>query len=548
MATNFTFNNKVIELPGSYSQFISGVTNPALSLSYGNVLLIDTGSGAGYGAGSGIVGDISSGADSIYEAGTLAEFRKAIGGGILWDIAQSLFQPNGAGGGNGISKLFYARAATTAAATVTLNYTAGTNGGTAVIQAKNEGLVGNGVETSSVLTQGYAVTLGAGVDDITKYIVKFWRGTFKGNDPNGYPWDEVGAADTLPELVVSSPEFTNIAELHTWMETDARFGSSFKLSSKTVVLTGAMDPADIVANAGNTLFAAGTETYDTARVDEILAQVQNLDYSLVLADGYGAGAQSVDNGKILAHIADGDTFGDKIMVVGGGVDVNSFALGTTNSSIDTAVYYDNDRVVVCHGGPIKNSTLTADGYVPRTSLHKAAVVCGRLAGLEPQIPITFKKIKIDGEIHKLSLKEQKQGLKYGVLMSHSDGQSFSVIQGVNSIQNNSSLVNPNGTTHSIQLRRMVAQVNRELVVNATQQLLKNPDGTNRNTLSASDIKTFTEGYLKGKTATTTADNLIISFRNVNVTIDNDAYKVTYDVIFNTEITKLFFTGTIFLNF
>ena len=511
-------------------------------------MLIDTGEGAGYGAGGGIVGTLANGANSIYQADTLADFRKAVAGGIIWDIAQSLFQPNGAGGGNGISKLFYARAATTVAAEVTLDYTSGIAGGTAIVQVKNEGLVGNGVEVTSKLTQGYAVTLGVGVDDPSLFIVKFWRGTFKGNDANGIPWDEISAAETNVELIVASPEFDNIADLHAWMETDSVFGSSFKLKTKTVIGDGVIVTGDVTANAGNTLFAIGTETYDTARVDEILDQVQNLDYSLVLVDGYEATAQSVDNGKILAHLAASDTFGDKMMVVGGGVDVDEFADGTSNSSIETAQYYNNDRVIVCHGGPSKNSNLIADGKLPRTSLHKAASICGRLAGLEPQIPITYKTIRIDGEIHNLSLKEQKQGLKYGVLMTQADGSSFSIIQGVNSIQDNLFLINPNGSTHSIQLRRMMAQINRELVVNATQKLLKNPDGTNRNTLSPSDLKTFTEGYLKGKTATATTDNLIISFRNVVVTIDNDAYKVTYDVIFNTEITKLFFTGTVFLNF
>lgn len=549
MATKFRFNNNVAELPGSYSQFISGVTNPALSLSFGNVLLIDTGEGASYGAGSGIVSDLAAPADAIYEAGTLAEFRNAVGGGILWDIAQALFQPNGAGGGNGISKLFYARAATTEAAQVTIDLTAGTNGGTAVVQAKNEGTVGNGVEgVTDVLTQGYATTFGIGVDDPAKFIVKFWRGTFRGDDANGIPWDGIEIAGALPQLIATSPEFEFIQELHTWMETDPIFGASFKLASKTVVLTGAPDAADVIALAGNTLFATGTTVYDTARVDEVLDQVQNLDYSVVLVDGYGATAQSTDNGKILAHISDGDTFGDKSMVVGGGVDANAFADGVSNSSIETAQYYDNDRVIVCHGGPIKNTTAVADGFIPRTSFHKAARVCGRMAGLEPQIPLTFKTLRVDGEIHKLSLKEQKAGLKNGVLMTISDGSQFRIVQGVTSIQNNDYLINPNGSTHSIQLRRMIAQVNRELVVNATQQLLKNPEGTNRNTLTASDIKTFTEGYLKGRTATATTDNMIISFRNVVVTIDNDAYKVTYDVIFNTEITKLFFTGTVFLNF
>src|SRR5882672_3368181 len=146
MATSFTFNNQVVELPGSYSQFQSGVTNAPLSLSFGNVLLIDNGIGDGYGAGGGIAGTLASGANAIYQADTLKEFRDAVGGGILWDIAQNLFQPDGPGGANGISRLFYARAAETAPSELVLDFTNGSDGGDSTIQVRNEGTVGDGVE------------------------------------------------------------------------------------------------------------------------------------------------------------------------------------------------------------------------------------------------------------------------------------------------------------------------------------------------------------------------------------------------------------------
>ena len=665
MATSFTFNNQVVELPGSYSRFVSNVTNPPLSLSYGNVLLIDNGIGAGFGAGAGISGTLASGADAIYGSDSLKVFRDAIGGGIIWDIAEKIFQPNGPGGGNGASTVFYARSAATTPAEVTIDFTAGAAGGTSIVQAKNEGLVGNGAEGDQTLsnttalpitvtvagsaadthtinvtdpiagitaigtfavvggetvteiaqalvisintgtsgytatstgadiyvtsrnpigleeasdfdgivntydgtgtadgtagtfagavdgtklTRGYSATMSAGNDDPDAFIVKFWRGTYKGLDSNGLPWDGALEADTFPVLIAQSEEFIDINDFHNWMETDLSFGSIFKLTTKTVVGVGTVVTADLSANASNNLFSGGTEIYSTTELDKVLEQVQGLNYSLVIADGYADNAQSVDNGKILAHLAEPETFGDKMMVVGGGEDASTFKKGVTNSSVETAISYNTDRVIVCHGGPIKNTNYLADGFVPRTSLHKAAVVVGRIAGLAPQIPITFKTLGIDGERHQLSKKEQKQGLNYGVLMSISDRSLFRCVQGVNSIQDNSFLVNPNGSTHSIQLRRMMAQISTELEVNATEQLLKNPDGTNRNTLSASDVKTFTEGYLRSRTASTTVDNMVLSFRNVNVVTDNDAYKVSYDIVFNTEITKIFFTGTIYLSF
>lgn len=549
MATKFTFKNQVVKLPGAYSNFVSGVTNPPLSLPYGNVLLIDTGSGVGYGAGAGVIGTLASGANAIYEATTLREFRDAIGGGILWDIAENLFYPNGPGGGNGISKLFYARAATTVASEVTLTLTGGgSNGGTAVIQAKNEGTVGNGVEVSSTLTRGYAITMVVGVNDPAKFIFKFWRGTYRGVDSNGNLYDNIQESSSLPELITQSPEVSNITELHTWMEKNTKFGSSFKLKTKTVVGDGSIDSGDLTSLAGNNLFSGGTTVYSTLQLDSILEHVQGLNYSLVLVDDYGDNAQSTNNGKILAHIADAKTFGDKKMIVGGGHDSSKFADGVVNSSIETSQYYNSDRVVVCHGASIKLDSSKADGFIEKTTLHKAAAICGRLAGLEPQIPITFKSIKSDGEVHILSIKEQEQALDNGVLVTINDNGFVTVLQGVNSIQENNFLVNPDGTTHSIQLRRMISQVNTELVVNAVNRLLRNPNGTNRNTLSLEDVISFTTTYLKGRTATATEDNLIIAFRNVNAVLVGDSYKVTYDVIFNTEVTKLFFTGVVFLQF
>ena len=666
MATKFTFGNEVVKLPGSYSRFTSGVTNPPLALSYGNVLLIDTGIGAGYGAGAGIAGELADGADAVYAVDNLADFRNAVGGGILWDIAANLFQPNGAGGGEGASTIFYLRAATTVPAQATITFTGGgANGGVITLKAKNEGDVGNGIlgdETlssttatpfevtaagaatdthtltvddpkngvvtiasytvlggesvgdiatllaatvtagatgykaiasgaevivsarasegdevasdfdgitttydvtgtatgttgafaggvdGSSLTLGYGIQMSKGVDDTSAFVVQLYRGTFKGVDANGYVWDEIDEVNSRAVLVSTSPEFTNISELIKFMNTNTTFGSVFKLASSTVSGDGSVDAADLAANANWNLFYGGTAVYDTTLVDTALEHIQASDYSLVLADGYEDNSESVNNGKILAHIAEAETFGDKMMIIGGGADSNSFAKGTTNSSIDTAAYYNNDRVVVCHGGTIKTTTAVADGFINQTSLHKAASICGRIAGLAPQIPVTFKTINIDGERHKLSTKEQRQGLDAGVLMTKADGSFFRCVQGVSTIQENDYLINSDATTHSIQLRRMIAQVNKEIVVNATNQLLKKPDGTNRNTLKASDVKNFVQTYLKGRTATATNDDMIISSRNVVVTLDNDAYKCTYDVIFNTEVTKLFFTGKVFLNF
>ena len=652
-------------MPGTYSQFTASVNNPASANAFGNVLIIDTGSGSGFGAGAGISGTLASGTNAIYSSSTLKEFRDAVGGGILWDISEKIFQPNGPGVSPGASSLLYARAATTVAAEATITYSGGgSNGGTAVIQYKNEGISGNGVEGNEILsttttafivtavgatgnthtltvtdpkngstdifaytvpatplsisltasaiadginagssgytavasganitvtsrqpvalegasdfngistaytvtgsatgtaatfaggvdgtklTRGAGIVMSVGINDATKFQVKLFRGSYKGADENGYHYDGIEESKTAAILLATSPEFNNIATLHAWMETNVVFGAFFKLKSKTVVGTGVVTTADNTANAGINKFSGGTEVYSTTKLDEVLLAAQSLNYSWILADQYEDNAKSTDNGKLAAHIVNQDTFGYKMIVVGGGRKADKFAPGVVNGSIDIAQYYDNDRVVVVHGGVKKNTTSSPDGFIEKTSLHKAAATLGRIAGLSPQIPITFKTIAFDGDLHVLNIKEQNQSLDNGVLVTINDGARLEVLQGINSLQDNQFLLNPDATSHSIQFKRLISQLNTEIVINS-KRLLKNPLGSNRNTISAGDVTAFVTSYLQDRTAEPSADNLILGFRNVVTVIDQDAYKTTYDVVLNTEITKLFFTGTVYLGF
>jgi hypothetical protein len=116
------------------------------------------------------------------------------------------------------------------------------------------------------------------------------------------------------------------------------------------------------------------------------------------------------------------------------------------------------------------------------------------------------------------------------------------VKGVNTLQINSDLVNPDGSTSSKQLARIVRQLNKELIINGKRTLLKKPNGANRNTLSAEDVKTWVEAYLTSKVATDQLDNLIISFQNVTVTVQGDAYFINYGVIPNYEVSFLLFSG------
>jgi hypothetical protein len=553
MATKVFFAGKKRYLPGVYTTIISGIKNAPLALSYGNVLLIDTGSSAGYGGGSGISGQLASGQDAVYVLSNSDQYRSYFKGGLWWKLAEPLYSPAGIGS-QGVSVVYAAKAATTTAAVITYtfgeadesySYEVGDagRGGLFEFYVKDEGLIGNGVLASTNLSVGYAGKMVAGSIDVNKFKIQFYRGTYKGLDSTSQPYDGVADTDAVPELLCESIEFDNVEDLINWARLDYYFNIYFKEKTFTTIGTGVVDSTDLTEESGYKLAVGGTETYSTTALDSILEAVKELGYSFVLCDNYGDDAQGVENGKILAHILTEARF-EKMMIVGGGSDINKF--NGTNGSIETAAYYDSDRVVVVHGGIKKKSQLSGTGFKEFDSIYKAAIVCGRLCNLPPQVPITFKSIDIDGELHSLTENERVLALESGVLVSHYDNDfgAFIVEQGVTTIQNNDNLINEDATTYSIQVRRIAMQLNKEIMINAKVQLLGDPNGVNKNTLSAKVLEDWVKGYLQTKTATTTQDNLITTFRDVVVTAVQDYYIVSYKFSPNWEITKLFITGVI----
>lgn len=651
MATSVLFNGKVIKLPGVYATIKSGIKNPALAQDFGNCLVIDTGSGAFWGGGSGIAGTLKQAKDSIYTFDNVRDFRAFVKGGLWWGLGEPIFVPGG-GAAQGASSLTYVRAATTVPATISYLFTGGgSNGGTFVLQLKDEGEVGNGVlgnetratsvitvvdygdsdasvynesitikigtrtvatyalqvgdvianivsgliasaqslgyvdvtaststtltitylrgfgatingtsptivatggawataaafsggVTGTLLTRGVGAKMIAGVVDTSKFILQFYRGTFRGLDTqvsNGDPWDGIAETSTVAELIAQTPEFSNISELISWAQTDPLAYSLFNLSSYSTFGTGAITSADLAVNLSYKLATGGTETFSSTYLNTVLDNLTDLNFDFILADAWGANARSANNLTIQAWILN-EAKVKPDLYVGGGINSTKWS-GTSTSSNDLAVAFNDENVTLVHGG---DRRVSADGTKLKDfdSIHHAAFLMGREAGVQPQIPLTFKSIGIDGVLHSLTDKEATFGLDRGVLMTRLSGNTFSVIKGVNTLQTNKFLVNTDGTTHSKQLKRIKRQLNKELIVNLTE-LLKKPDGSNRNTLNVSDVKAFVEAYLNSKVATNLQDNLIISYQNVDVTVTGDTMYITYAVVPNFEISVILVTG------
>lgn len=549
MATSYVFNGKLRKLPGVYTEIKSAIENLPRTASYGRICLIDTGSGATFGGGAGINGTLEKGQDAIYRIDNIRDYETFVKGGLLWLLGKPLFYPNGFQS-IGITSVDVIRACTTAPAEMTLSLgddvsddDSSIDGGEVVVQVRNEGLIGNGSLSGTNLSKGYALKMTAGENDSSKYIVKFYVGTYKGLDGDGDPYDGITAANAVPTLLCSSPEVRTIAALVSWMQTDATFNYYFKLKSSTVLGSGIIDDADLTNYSSYSVAIGGTESYSAADLDEVLDQITSLDYTFVLVDKYGDNAMSSQNGSILAHIVSEAKF-EKFMVVGGGYDSLKFT--QTNGSIPIAQYYNSDRVIVVHGGVKIASNISGVGYKNYPSIYKAAAVLGRICGLEPQVPVTFKGIGILGEIHPLKEKEKELCLDNGVLCTAYDAEfgQFAVVQGVNTLQNNTYLVNEDASSFSIQIKRIFAQLNKEIYINAKQKFLRVENGVNRFTASAQNLKDFAKSYLKSRTVTTTDDNLILSFQNVQARRQEDNMFLSYEAAPNGEINKIFVTSII----
>ena len=288
--------------------------------------------------------------------------------------------------------------------------------------------------------------------------------------------------------------------------------------------------------SGFQVSTGGTSTYD--KIDDALEAVRELPYNWVIYTVADSSTVHSDTTvlKIKTHILTAAKY-DKFLMLGGAESSLSTAL-TSSASLNS------DRICLVPGGVYKVSQSTASGFRLWKSFFHACLWLGRICGLPPQVPVTNKAIDVDKLQLNLTVTDQEKALLGGLLTTiySTSRREFICLQGVNTLQNNSYQLNPDGTTYSIQLRRIAAQLNYELIYNANTQLLNDPVGTNRHTLSEKDLVEWVKSYLGRKLATDTQDNLIVSFQNVTVIRDQDAYFVTYQFEANSEINKLFLTG------
>lgn len=415
-------------------------------------------------------------------------------------------------------------------ATVTPSITV-TGTATATTVAFTGGVDGNN------LVSGYAYAIETATLDPTKWVMKIWRGTFKGLHTDGFAYDEIASADSRPILLAQSVEFNNMATLINWAKADTELGKLFKLADTSVVTgLGTVTAADILPLKSYQPSIGGTATYDS--IDDALDAVKDLNYNYILTTSSTANPTSdATILKIVDHISiASEAKYDKYLMIAG-ADTN------INTTVGYAQSFDSERVNIVHGSIKKTSRIVADGFRTWGALYHAAYYVGRLLGIAPETPLTYKSFDIDGVTDELNENQQLLADSEGVLVTiwDADFGKFINLHDINTLQNNDFVLNNDGTSHLIQIERIKSQLNKELAINAKLDLLSDPNGVNRSSLTEEDAIVWTKTYLQRKLGT-----LIVDYRNVTAYTVEDVIFVDYEASPNTEIKSIFFTGRLYL--
>jgi hypothetical protein len=641
MSIPVIFNNRQITEPGVYSRVTSGEPNKVVNAPFGAVTIIDTGNFKGWGGGSGINGELAKGASAIYKFENLPDLRNFVKGGILYNLADYLFNP--LENTNGTAMVSLVRACTTTSATLSKTFV----NGKLTLKAKNEGAVSNtlldevlskvafnlvaadltigntlnlkirdglsiletvdfvvsstsqiansalvvsalnastagfkaklvgttivvsapeglgiladsytldfsggdvtlGGDTTfqgglngSKLLKGLAMKVRNGDADPAKFIFEFHLGQFKGKTDSGFYFGDSDEKSSKPMLIEISDEFSTVDELIEWIKNSSELKKVVHVDLENTYVSinaenGILKPADKQADYFK--FLGGTEVYNASDLDTTLEYLRESSNTYFLSDKSGSEAISIANQKILTSIQVDSEY-ERFLIIGGGKDDTEFDT-TPNSSIEVAKYYDSEKVILVHGGatllsPVRNFPEKF------SALATTFNVTGRLAGLAPQEPLTFKGLRIKNFNHVLSINERTAALKYGVLhVREIEGMGVVVNQGINTLQRNSVLWNTDGKSSEISIMNISAQLNKKLVLNLRPLFI----GGNRGRVTEADVKTNMESLLLSETSEDNVSKLIIKFKNVAVTRVDDQFNISYGFEPNGPINKMFITG------
>lgn len=533
MATVVNFHGKNYIEPGSYAATVYNPTSVVNVAEFGNVMIIDTGLSMNgsyeFAGGSGVRGELAQGLKSVYEFENYEDFLSFMGGGFVGNLAEKIFTP--LTGSAGAPKLYYARAATTKCATLTITIS---SGNTLVLKCKNEGIAGNGVKVGEVLKVGYGAQIVAG-DTADTFKLQVYRGSYMGTDDAGESFGAYSLDDAQPNLIAESDDFTTLQELYDWASSNRYMLSNFVVSMEGDGETELAAVEMALATGGTTQYLSGTE------YDDILEAIDELDVTFFLCTNLnaanGKGVDAATNGKLFTFLKQDAKF-TEFMVVPGGQD-DTDLLGESNSSQAIAKYFNSGQVVVVHGSPIVDRK-DGNGTKQLPTIYLAAAIIGLNAGMAAQTPLTFKRVGYQSFAYDLKKREREKALQAGILHVRNVSGYWCVNQGVTTLQANKKTIADDGQSFELSVELIKAQLNKELILEGQTRFT----GQTAAQASPESVKNFTETKLDSLVASTGNDNLLISWQNVKVSANNGDYFITYDFVPNVPVNKTFFVGNI----
>ena len=533
MATIVNFHGKNYIEPGAYAATAYAPVSVVNTATFGNVMMIDTGLSINdtyeFAGGSGVEGELNKGLKSVYEFQSYEDFLNFMGGGLVSDIAANIFTPRD--GVLGAPKLYYVRAATTKCATIVLTMSAGN---TLTLKCKNEGIVGNGVKTDSVLRVGYMAKIVAGEESGT-FKLQVYRGSFMGVDEAGEPFGPYSLSDSTPNLIVESEELKTLGGLYNWAISDKQMLAHFVISKTGSDSTALVAIDDTLASGGSTEYLNDNE------YDKILEAISELDITFFLCTNLnadsGKGVDAATNGKLFTFLKQTAKFTEFMVVPGGEADDDLF--GNSNTSESIAKYYNSGQVVVVHGAPIVPRK-DRNGTKQLHTIYLAAAIVGLNAGLAPQTPLTFKQVKYQMFAYDLKKREREKALQLGIMHVRNVSGQWVVNQGVTTLQDNKKTIANDGQSFELSIELIKAQLNKELILEGELRFT----GQTAAQASVQSVKNFTETKLASLVAYPGSDNLILSWKNTKVTVKNGDYFISYDFVPNVPVNKTFFIGNI----
>lgn len=553
MATTVVFGNKICKLPGSYARVVSGIPRETPLASYNNFLLIDAGFGNGFNSLPGIVGE-GKGKERVY-ALTEEEANYFVKGGPLEPVINGLFHP--ADDKPGISTLYLIKAAESTQASGSSNSLFGGKISTTSIKTVEEGEIcntyPNALAKESQLKKGFLLKC-VYKNDVGKAWVEVWEGTYRGKNYGNF---EVGdtEANSAPILVYRSKKCSTPSDLVAYLKNpNSGFSAYFDIVDLAVVGDatnfGTTDISELVKFSGgadayilsddSSSSSSGSDENPAAVLTNILGYTLDSDYSCMMI------AEPEGTNLLLATALDhliNDAKGIKMIIAAEADGADAKLLAIENNS--------DLLIATANQGKNKNK-VSSTGFINHDALVTAAKVAGRVFGLSPEIPGTLKSIGFDGMVTEPSDADLESYLDAGVITPYYDSDLgyFALSQAVNTLQQNMELINDDCSTFSIQCKRILAQVVKNLVKQSKVDFWGSKGtqdkAANKANLSEAYVKAWTETLLSKLSVAPgkTENNYLITYEVTKVEIVQDYINVYLAVTVNGEITKVFFLVTV----